>query len=305
MGIYPWVIAPKRPLCQGRLILFVAFLNLLILFPFFLAAQSNPIVFVTQVPKADDFANIVSTFGNHRGTMYAAPRGGDLWIRYVDGSLKNLTETAGFGEAGRQGENAIAVRDPSVHWSGEKVLFSMVVGAPEQFKYNDYRFQLYEVTGLRKDETPVITKVPRQPAQYNNVMGTYAPDDTILFVSDRPVGGATHLYPQLDEYESTPTNTGLWKLTPSTGALEHLDHSPSGDFHPIVDSFGRVLVTRWDHLQQDQQADDGAFGAYNFQSERVNAPIVGGRAEVFPEPRSEERRISRNISLHTFNRFMP
>ena len=26
-------------------------------------------------------------------------------------------------------------------------------------------------------------------------------------------------------------------------------------FTPIVDSYGRILFTRWDHLQRDQQAD--------------------------------------------------
>lgn len=33
---------------------------------------------------------------------------------------------------GMQGANAIAVREPSVHWSGSKAVFSMVVGAPTQ-----------------------------------------------------------------------------------------------------------------------------------------------------------------------------
>src|SRR3546814_10016913 len=46
----------------------------------------------------------------------------------------------------------------------------------------------------------------------------------------------------------------LWSLDPATGDLFMLDHSPSGDFTPILDSFGRVVFTRWDHLQRDQQA---------------------------------------------------
>src|SRR5579862_7755583 len=95
------------------------------------SVQSD-IVFVTQVPIPTDLSNVASAFGNHRGNIESAPRGGDLYIRYADGTLKNLTEAAGFGNAGFQGANAIAVRDPCVHWSGQKVLFSMIVGAPKK-----------------------------------------------------------------------------------------------------------------------------------------------------------------------------
>lgn len=66
--------------------------------------------------------------------MQSVARGGDLWIRYPDGSLKNLTALAGYGSTnpdGFQDDNAIAVRDPSVHWGGDKAIFSMVIGAPE------------------------------------------------------------------------------------------------------------------------------------------------------------------------------
>src|SRR5438128_727322 len=94
------------------------------------APPSNPILFVTQVPTPADFTSIASAFGNQRASIDAVPRGGDLWIRYPDGTLKNLTRTAGYGMVGMQTDHAIAVREPSVHWSGTKALFSMVVGAP-------------------------------------------------------------------------------------------------------------------------------------------------------------------------------
>ena len=75
---------------------------------------------------------VASVFGNHQGLIANAPRGGDLWIRYPDGTVKNLTAAAGFGTSGFQGARGIAVREPSVHWSGTKAIFSMVVGAPPQ-----------------------------------------------------------------------------------------------------------------------------------------------------------------------------
>ena len=57
----------------------------------------NPILFVTQVPVAEDFATIGSVFANHLADMQSAARGGDLWIRYPNGNLRNLTAEAGFG----------------------------------------------------------------------------------------------------------------------------------------------------------------------------------------------------------------
>lgn len=278
------------------------------------AVATNPILFVTQVPVEEDFTTIASTFGNHRGTIDSAARGGDLWIRYPDGSLKNLTRAAGFGNDGRQGANAIAVREPSVHWSGTKALFSMVIGAPlEQYRYRDDYWQIYEITGLGKDQTPVIRRIANQPADYNNVSPIYASDDRILFTSDRPRNGARHLYPQLDEYEEAPTVTGLWSLNEVTGELRILNHSPSGVFSPTVDSFGRVIFTRWDHLQRDQQADTDAlngtdvYGTFDYADESANAAKLAQRTEVFPEPRSARTDLLAGTNLEglSINHFFP
>ncbi len=111
-----------------------------------------PILFVTQIPVRSDFTTIGSVFGNHQSDVQSATRGGDLWIRYTDGTLKNLTQSAGFGStgaAGFQDHNAIAVRDPSVYWDGTKALFSMVIGSPEiQYNWETYYWQIYEITGL-------------------------------------------------------------------------------------------------------------------------------------------------------------
>jgi hypothetical protein len=225
-------------------------------------ARPYPILFVTQLPIANDFTTIGSTFGNHSASLSSAGRGGDLWILYPDGTLKNLTKTAGYGSTaadGFQGADAIAVRDPAVDWDGAKALFSMAIGAPaERYESGTYYWQIYEITGLGKDDTPVITKVPNQPQKFNNVSPIYGTDGRIIFTSDRPRNGALHLYPQLDEYEEAPTVSGLWSLDPASGDLRMLNHAPSGDFSPFIDSYGRVVFTQWDHLQRDQQADSDA-----------------------------------------------
>jgi hypothetical protein len=276
------------------------------------AVLSNPILFVTQVPVPGDFTSVASTFGNQIPSVQQAPRGGDLWIRYPDGTTRNLTRAAGFGASGMQGANAIAVREPSVHWSGTKALFSMVIGAPkQQYLWEDYVWQIYEITGLGETDTPVIHKIANQPAGYDNISPFYGTDDRILFTSDRPRGGEPHLYPQLDEYEEAPTVTGLWSLDPATGDLRMLNHTPSGLFTPSIDSFGRVIFTRWDHLQRDQQADTdategGTYGTFDYADETAGA-ARGAGVEVFPEPRSARTDLlaGTNLQGNSINHFFP
>lgn len=273
---------------------------------------ANPILFVTQVPYPQDFTTSTATIGNHLPDVRSAPRGGDLWIRYPDGTLKNLTQVLGFGQSGFQGAQSIAVRDPSVSWDGQKALFSMVIGsvATRYTVDTSYRWQIYEITGLGQNQTPSIVKVPNQP-NYNNTSPIYGTNGRIIFVSDRPLGGMSHLYPQRDEYELAPTNTGLWSLDVSTGGLIHLDASPSGDFDPLIDSYGRVLFTRWDHLQRDQEADADfakpTYGTFDYSDETANALALNQRIEIFPEPRSSrtDLLVGTPWTGHTINEFFP
>lgn len=220
-----------------------------------LAGPSNPVLFVTVTPStggtiSGTYGHFVSLVDSHQGRVSRAPRGGDLYIVYPDGSLRNLTAEAGYGLAPGQ---EICVREPNVHWSGNKAVFSMAVGGTG-FNPPDVYFQLYEVTGLAQGQTATITKLA-QPEDCNNIQPCYASDGSIIFASDNvPTGNRAH-YPPLDEYESTPIVSGLWKMDADGSNLHILDHCPSGDFTPFVDSFGRVLFTRWDHLKRDQQAD--------------------------------------------------
>src|SRR5665811_1081953 len=50
----------------------------------------NPILFVAQFPVPTDFGAIGSVFANHRGDIQYVGRGGDLYIVYPDGVLRNL-----------------------------------------------------------------------------------------------------------------------------------------------------------------------------------------------------------------------
>ena len=56
--------------------------------------------------------------------------------------------------------------------------------------------------------------------------------------------------------------------------MTNLDASPSGSFTPTIDSFGRVIFTRWDHLENDQQEEDNdhKLDLFNWRSEKAGAP---------------------------------
>jgi hypothetical protein len=301
-------------LFMKRLLLFLWLLSSAIAF----AGPTNSILFVTQTPIPEDFATIGAVFGNHRPDLESCGRGGDLYIRYSDGTIRNLTRVAGYGNSGLQTSNAIAVRQPCVHWSGKKAVFSMVIGAPyKQFDYDSSHtgfWQLYEITNFTdSNSVPIITKVPNQPTNFNNISPIYGSDDRIIFTSDRPRNGEPQLYPQLDEYEEQPTVTGLWSLQPTNGNLFMINHTPSGAFYPMIDSAGRIIFSRWDHLQRDQQADTDweegyiTYGCFNWSDESSNSVPTTNLDEIFPEPRSPRTDLLAGTGLfgETFNQFFP
>lgn len=287
---------------------------------------AKPVLFVTQAPLpkehngdvSNTFLSAVALFGNHLADPVHAGRGGDLWLMTTNLGLVNLTRRAGYGASGSQDGIGISVRDPAVDWSGTRALFSMVVGAPTNASDNrPFFWQLYELTNLaavvaNTNTQPAIIPVPNQGANYNNLSPCYGTDGRILFTSDRPFNGAAHLYPSLEEYKGNPSVTGIWSLDPASGNLRLLNHTPSGAFNPIVDSFGRVIFTRWDHLVQDANATDDRLGratngAVNFMSEAPGAATLPVVPEDFPEPRNFDsaRTAALGVNGNAFNFFFP
>ncbi|MDB6018856.1 MAG: hypothetical protein JWR19_3345 [Pedosphaera sp.] len=280
-------------------------------------AVANPIMFVTQVPVPNEVnaaasnvvVSVASALGNHLADGGHAPRGGGLYMYYPDGTWTNLTKLAGYGLT-----NLIAVRQPAVHWSGKKAIFSMLEQGPLSISdTNVFFWQMYEITNLNEGSIPSITKVANQPTNYNNISPIYGTDERIIFTTDRPRDGSPHLYPQLDEYNDFPTVTGLWSLETNTGDLFLINHTPSGAFTPIIDSFGRLVFTRWDHLVQDSHATDDRLGlstngTFNFVSEAANSPYdLSNRVENFPEPRNFDHTNLAALKLNgnSFNFFFP
>ena len=295
---------------------------------------TNPIVFVTQPPIwhelnggiSNTFLSVVTIFGNQRADTAHAGRGGDLWLLTTNQTLVNLTRKGGFGTNGFQHGIGIDVRDPQIHWSGKKVLFSMVVGAPtNSTDTTQFYWQLYEVTNLDAvianpgTATPAIVKVANQPTNYNNVTPCYATDERIIFMSDRPYNDQAWLYPALDEYKGQPTVAGIYSLDPTSGDFKMIEHLPSGAFNPFIDSFGRLIVTRWDHLSQDPIAADDRLGITNLGSASLNGSFnfltetpgsltqATNIIETFPEPRKFDTNYDQALGVNgnDFNFFLP
>jgi hypothetical protein len=92
-----------------------------------------------------------------------------------------------------------------------------------------------------------------------------------------------------------------------------LDHSPSGDFHPFVDSFGRIVFSRWDHLVQDRNATDDRLGnttngTFNyFDESTTNYDRAYRPNETFPEPRTFDGVLlaQEKVQGNAFNSFLP
>ncbi|HZP67388.1 MAG TPA: hypothetical protein VFB32_13890, partial [Rudaea sp.] len=136
----------------------------------------------------------------------------------------------------------------------------------------------------------------------------YLSDGSIVFVSDRPRNGAAALYPILDEYRAQPANSGVWRLDPASGALTLLENTPSGSFGPFVDSFGRLVFSRWDHLNQDlnndpQTSPPTGITPFDYASEAPNASAGTPAVDLYPE--AIHSIAGSNLNGFEINQFFP
>ena len=102
-------------------------------------------------------------------------------LRASNGSLRNLTQEAGFDDSGFQSATAIAVCDPAVHLSNSKTKFRRVIDAPATAGApKNYSWQLYEVDISHNPLTAVdIVKLANQPS-FSNIHPNYLSDGAIV-----------------------------------------------------------------------------------------------------------------------------
>ncbi len=125
-----------------------------------------------------------------------------------------------------------AVRDPAVHYSGEKILFSYRRGG------SDY-FHLYEInadgSGLRQ-----LTDGP-----YDDMEPTYLPDGGIMLISSRCRRWVNCWYTQVAVLYRCDGDGG--NMHAISANIEH-DNTP----WPLPD--GRVLYQRWEYVDRSRVA---------------------------------------------------
>ena len=134
----------------------------------------------------------------------------------------------------------------------------MLVGAPiAGNKIDQTRWQIYEVTGLGDANKKQIVQIGESKHKIRNTTTSHQ------FTTPTTTSFLLQIDHELDKHICIPNSTNTRRHRVSLGygsyivmdSCNLLSHTPSGAFQPIIDRFGRVLFTRWDHLQQDQLAD--------------------------------------------------
>lgn len=122
------------------------------------------------------------------------------------------------------------VRDPQVHYSGRKILFSWRKGGT-------HHYNLYEIntdgTGLRQ-----ITSGP-----YDDIEPTYLPNDDIVFCSSRCNRWVNCWYSQV---------AILYRCDADGRNIRPISTNTEHDNTPAVLPDGRILYTRWEYTDRSQ-----------------------------------------------------
>ena len=123
-----------------------------------------------------------------------------------------------------------SVRDPIVHYDGEKILFSYR-------KSDEEHFNLWEInvdgSNLRQ-----ITSGP-----YDDFEPTYLPDDRIIFVSSRCKRWVNCWLTQV---------ATLYRCNSDGSNMQQLSANIEQDNTPAVMPDGRILYTRWEYIDRSQ-----------------------------------------------------
>ena len=164
------------------------------------------------------------------------PRGGDLWIRYPDGTLQEPDRSRRLrGRERLPGrERASRCASRRVHWSGTKALFSMVdrraaAAVPVQSPTTGRSTRSAGSAPARRRSSP---RSPNQPADVQQRQPRSTAPTTAS--SSPPTGRATA--PRTSIRSSTSTrrrrpSPASGASIPATGDLRLLDHAPSRRLH--------------------------------------------------------------------------
>jgi len=184
--------------------------------------EAEEIVFAERHPGRDTSRHYYANFG------YSCIDP-DYWIHGSDGGrLCKLNLRTGELTVLLDDPNG-AVRDPQVHYDGEKILFSYR-------KAGGHHYNLYEIncdgTGLRQ-----ITTGP-----WDDIEPAYLPDGDIMFCSSRC---KRYILCWLAQ------SALLFRCSPDGKDIRMLSSGTVTENTPAVLPDGRVLYTRWEYVNRD------------------------------------------------------
>ena len=196
-------------------------------------AGVNEIVFAVRVPGRDHW---YVTFGNYADHSDSPPKA--LGYKFEEGVYW------GYGEGGRlcrlnlrTGELKVllddpkgGVRDPQVHYDGQKILFSYRKGGT-------HPFHLYEInvdgSGLKQ-----LTDGPD-----DDIEATYCPDGSIVFCSSRCRRFVNCWYTRV---------AALYRCDGDGSNVRMLSSNNDHDNTPWPLPDGRILYMRWEYVDRSQ-----------------------------------------------------
>ena len=195
--------------------------------------EVDEIVFAVRVPGRDHW---YVTFGNYSDHSDTPAK--DRSFKFEDGVYW------GYGEGGklcrlnlRTGKMQLliddptgGVRDPQMHYSGEKILFSYRPG-------DSHTFHLYEI-GIDGKNLVQLTDGPD-----DDIEPTYCPDGSIVFCSSRCRRFVNCWYTRV---------AILYRCNGDGSEVRPLSSNNDHDNTPWVLPDGRILYMRWEYVDRSQ-----------------------------------------------------
>ncbi|MDR2117888.1 MAG: hypothetical protein LBP87_16045 [Planctomycetaceae bacterium] len=190
------------------------------------------IVFVIRIPGRDHW---YVTFGNYSGPQNDPKR---LAWKEEDGLLWGYGEGSALVKQNlRTGELTLlledekgGIRDPQLHYDGQKILFSYRPGGTHQY-------HLYEINIDGQNLRQITSGI------YDDIEPTYCPDNSIIFCSSR--------CKRFVNCWHTPV-ASLFRCDADGQNVRLLSSNNDHDNTPWMLPDGRVLYMRWEYVDRSQ-----------------------------------------------------
>jgi hypothetical protein len=194
--------------------------------------EVESIVFAIRIPGRDHW---YVTFGNYSGNQHNTKQ---LAWKEEDGLLWGYGEGAALVKLNLRNGNLDVlledtkggIRDPQIHYDGQKILFSYRPGGTHQY-------HLYEI-GIDGKNLQQLTN-----GIYDDIEPTYCPDGSIIFCSSR--------CKRFVNCWHTPV-ASLYRCGSDGKNIRLLSSNNDHDNTPWMLPDGRVLYMRWEYVDRSQ-----------------------------------------------------